>query len=171
MRLFLFLLFVGLPLAELALIIKVGQVAGFWTTLGLIVGMAILGILLLQRQGLGVMRRASEALSAGKPPVAPLVDGVFLSAAALLLITPGFLSDILGLMLLVPPLRRGIARQMLRWMIGSGQVRMATYGAAHRRREGGGRGPSTVIDTEFERLDEKGFEVKGSRPPKRQDDT
>lgn len=159
MRLILFLLFVALPLLELALLIKLGQVAGFWATLGLIVGTALLGSILLNRQGLGVMRRAAEALEHGKPPVAAVVDGVFLFIAGLLLVTPGLVSDTIGLLLFIPPLRRSIANAIFRLMLKSGDVHVATMRTTRRstsgeQRPGGSRAGGVIIETEFERLDE-----------------
>jgi UPF0716 protein FxsA len=178
MRLVLFLVFIAVPLIELALIIKVGQVAGFWPTLSLIVGMAVLGTALLNRQGVAVLNRASEALAAGRPPVDAVVDGVFLFVAGLLLVTPGFVSDAIGLVLLIPPVRRAIARVALRELLKQGTVRTAAYtrtssrstsrpepesGEPARERPGGG----PVIETEFERLSEETIDPKRRRPSDR----
>ena len=176
MHLILFLIFIAVPLIELALIIKVGQLAGFWPTLGLLFGTAILGTALLNRQGMSVLQRASAALDQGKAPVGAVLDGAFLFMAGLLMITPGFLTDLVGLVLLIPPLRRPIARYVLSQMLGSGAVHVRRYewhgetGAEH----GGPRprpGPdgNVVIETEYERIDEPTADPRGRRPADSED--
>lgn len=168
MPIVLFLVFIAVPMIELALIIKVGQTLGFWMTLALMIGMAIAGTAMLNRQGIGVMKKAAEALAEGRPPVAAVIDSVFLFVAGLLLVTPGFLSDILGLLLLIPPVRRWIASAAFRHMTKTGQVRVRTYQRG-RWTETGPDGPSRpthppaeiVIETDYERLDET---TKGDPP-------
>lgn len=166
MPIVLFLVFIAVPLIELALIIKVGQVMGFWVTLGLMVGMAILGSMMLRQQGLGVMRKAAEALSEGRPPVAAVIDSVFLFVAGLLMLTPGFLSDALGISLLIPPFRRWLGNAVIRHIATHGEVRVETYEHARYRP---GATPSgrpdepthrprppvdVIIETDYQRLDD-----------------
>src|SRR5262245_42100113 len=102
-------IFIALPVLELALIIKTGQVIGLWATLGLMLGAGILGAAILSQQSWSMVRRMRESLAQGRPPVAPVLDAVFLMLAAALLITPGFLSDVLALLLLIPPVRHWLA--------------------------------------------------------------
>ncbi len=178
MHLILFLIFVAVPLIELALIIKVGQLAGFWPTLGLIVGTALLGTVLLNRQGMSVLRRVSAALDVGKPPVGAVLDGAFLFMAGLLMITPGFLTDLVGLVLLIPPLRRPIARHVLSQMLGSGEIHVRGYewrggagaeeGGPQRRPRPGPDG-NVVIETDYERIDEPATDQKPRRPADSED--
>lgn len=172
MPIVLFLMLLAIPLIELALIIKVGQTLGFWMTIGLLFGMAALGTALLNRQGISAMRRASESLAAGRPPVGAAVDGLFLGVAALLLITPGFLSDILGLLLLIPPLRRLIASTLLRKLLDGGTVVVyreegrswpGDAGGSGGHRDGpSGRG--VVIETEYERVPDPPKNDRGRNP-------
>ena len=83
------LILIALPMVELALLIKTGQAIGVWATLGLVVGAGFLGAMILAHQGVNVVRRTQQALAQGRPPVAPVLDGVFVVVAGALLITPG----------------------------------------------------------------------------------
>jgi UPF0716 protein FxsA len=106
-----------------------------------------------------VVRRTQQALAQGRPPVAPVLDGVFLVFAGVLLITPGFLSDALALLLLIPPLRRGVARWGVKQLVTRAHVELRAAGGkigdspGQPPAAGSGKGP--VIEGEFERLDEK----------------
>ena len=159
LRLTLGLILIALPMVELALLIKTGQAIGVWATLGLVVGAGALGAAILAYQGLSVVRRTQEALAQGRPPVAPVLDGAFLAVAGALLIMPGFLSDAMALLLLIPPVRRGVARWGVRQLVKRAQVQLR---AADSRVQGGagqppppGPGQGPVIEGEFQRLDEK----------------
>lgn len=157
MRLVLLLVLVAVPLIEISLLIKAGQLLGVWPTLGLVIGTAILGSTVLRWQGLGVLQRASDALDSGRPPIEPVVDGVFLLLAGAFLISPGLLTDLLGLVLLIPPVRRGIARWAFARFLTSGDVHVEIF--SRRTRPGSPprstpSGDGSVIEGEFERLDE-----------------
>jgi UPF0716 protein FxsA len=104
------LLFLAVPFAELFVIIKVGQAIGVLWTIVLLVGMSALGAALVKREGLAVWRRAQERLQHGEVPGEQLIDGVLVLFAGALLLTPGFLSDLVGLLLLLPPVRFGLRR-------------------------------------------------------------
>ncbi len=123
MRLGLLLLFTAVPFLEIALMIKVGQAFGFWPTLALIIASATLGTYVLYEQGFQVLARATEAMGRGRAPVAPVIDGLFILAAGLLLIVPGFMTDVLGLALLVPRIRRGVAKRGIRAVLRSAEMR------------------------------------------------
>jgi UPF0716 protein FxsA len=101
----LFLLFFVAPIAELYVIIRVGAEIGFLNTVGLIVAVAFLGSWLVRREGLRTWVRFNETLAAGRIPTREIVDGVLIIAAGALLLTPGFLSDVIGVLLLFPPTR------------------------------------------------------------------
>jgi len=160
-RLILGLILVALPLLELALLIKTGQLVGFWATLALLMGSGVLGAYVLSRHSVGALRRAALALEQDQPPVAHALDGALLAAAGLLLITPGFLSDFLALLLLIPPLRHALAR----WLVGYGMrrsgLRMQTVGADGETTSEASRpsdyrhGHGPIIEGEFERVDDK----------------
>src|SRR5215212_857393 len=114
MRLLLVVLFIVVPIAELAVLIQIGQLIGVWWTIALLVADAVLGSLLARSQGRLAWRRFNEALRAGRVPAREVADGVLVIFGGALLLTPGFLSDIFGLLLLVPPTRALIRGVFLR---------------------------------------------------------
>src|SRR5215216_4918157 len=105
-------LFIAVPIAELALIIQVGQAIGVWWTIALLVADSVLGSILMRSQGRAAWRRFNQATAAGRVPAREVLDGVLVIFGGALLLTPGFISDILGLLLLLPP-TRAIARGVL----------------------------------------------------------
>ena len=112
MMLPLVLLFIAVPIAELAVIIQVGQAIGIWWTIGLLIADSLLGSWLMRHQGRASWRRFNEAVAAGRVPTREVLDGALVIFGGALLLTPGFLTDILGLVLLVPP-TRAIMRAVL----------------------------------------------------------
>ena len=110
----LLLLFIALPLVELYVIYKVGDAIGILPTILLLAADSVLGSLLLRSQGRAVWRRFNEAMSAGRMPHREVQHGVAVIFGGALLITPGFLTDILGLALLLPPTRALVIRLVSR---------------------------------------------------------
>jgi UPF0716 protein FxsA len=158
MRLLLFAAFTAIPLTEIALLVLLGRWIGFWATMGIIIATAVVGTYVLHRQGFVVMERTMAAINAGKPPIAPVVDGGFLLLSGMLLITPGLITDSVGLLLLIPWVRHRIAAAAVRRVVKSPAFREATAanGAFKPRPEPDGPAPEgPVIDGEFERLDER----------------
>jgi UPF0716 protein FxsA len=107
-------LFIVVPLAELYVILKVGDAIGVLPTIALLAADSVLGSLLLRAQGRAVWRRFNEALAAGRMPHREVMDGVLVIFGGAFLITPGFLTDIVGLVLLVPPTRALVRRLLVR---------------------------------------------------------
>ncbi len=105
MALLLILIFIVLPVAEIYVIIKVGEAIGVLPTIALLILDAILGAALLRSQGRTAWRRFNEALSAGKVPAREVFDGAMVILGAAFLITPGFITDVIGLLFLIPPSR------------------------------------------------------------------
>jgi UPF0716 protein FxsA len=118
MRLLLIVLFIVVPIAELAVLIQVGQAIGVWWTIALLVADAILGSMLARSQGQAVWRRFNEALQAGRAPAREVMDGALVLFGGALLLTPGFLSDILGIVLLLPPTRALVRAILVRRFAG-----------------------------------------------------
>jgi UPF0716 protein FxsA len=106
-------LFIVVPIAELYVIIKVGELIGVLPTLALLLADAVLGSMLLKHQGRGAWRRFNQALAERRFPGREVLDGVLIVVGGTLLLTPGFLSDVVGALLLLPP-TRAIARRLLR---------------------------------------------------------
>lgn len=108
------LIFLVVPLAELAVILQVGQWLGVANTLLLLVLISVAGAWMAKREGLGVLRRIRQQLELGRVPGAELVDGFLVLFAGALLLTPGFLTDCLALLLLMPPVRAVVRRTLRR---------------------------------------------------------
>src|SRR5262245_8614267 len=129
LRLAVGLAFIVVPMLELLLLINIGQSIGTLPTVALVVGTALTGAVIISRQSLTVVSRTLEALSDRRAPVEPVLDGLFLLVAGVLLLTPGLITDVLALVLLVPPLRRLIARAAMRWALRRTRVHIETYKA------------------------------------------
>ncbi len=131
MRLKLLLLFIGVPLLELTVLVQLGQVLGFWSTLAIIVLTGIAGAALARWQGMRVLVRIQEELVAGKMPAAELLDGLLILIAGVMLLTPGFLTDVFGLLLLLPWVRHFVRvwlKMKLLRKLQSGQTRIFVRG-------------------------------------------
>jgi UPF0716 protein FxsA len=101
----LIVVFIVVPLAELYVIIQVGQAIGALPTIAILLLDSVLGSMLLRAQGRAVWRRFNEALAAGRMPHREVVDGVLVIFGGAFLITPGFITDVVGVVLLLPPTR------------------------------------------------------------------
>jgi UPF0716 protein FxsA len=110
----LIVLFIALPLAELYVILKVGDAIGAVWTILLLAADSVLGSLLLRSQGRTVWGRFNTALAEGKMPHREVMDGVLVIFGGAFLITPGFITDVIGLLLLLPPTRALIRSQVVR---------------------------------------------------------
>lgn len=121
-----FLLFLLTPVIEIAVLIEVGSVIGTIQTILLIVATAVFGTVLLRRQGLEVLRRTQASLNQGEMPVAEVFEGVCLLAAGALLLTPGFITDFVGFLLLVPGLRILLGRALLQRFLARSQFTMSS---------------------------------------------
>jgi UPF0716 protein FxsA len=99
------LLFIAVPIAELAVIIQVGQLIGVWWTIALLIADSLFGAWLMRHQGRAAWRRFNAAVQGGRVPAREVLDGALVIFGGALLLTPGFITDILGLILLVPPTR------------------------------------------------------------------
>ena len=110
---YLFLLFLIVPLIEIYFLIQVGEVIGAWPTVLLVVITAVLGVWLLRWQGLSTLTRVQTSLQHGELPAQAMLEGMLLLVAGALLLTPGFVTDAFGFMILVPPLRHAMAGWLL----------------------------------------------------------
>ncbi|MGI9022741.1 MAG: FxsA family protein [Acidimicrobiales bacterium] len=110
----LFIVFLVVPLIELYVIIQVGQVIGALNTIAVLLIVSFAGAWLVKREGMGVARRFREQTALGRVPARELADGVLILFAGALLLTPGFVTDVLGILLLLPPVRSLIRAQGLR---------------------------------------------------------
>jgi UPF0716 protein FxsA len=139
------LLFLIVPLIELAVIIQVGQVIGVWWTILLLLADSILGAWLVRREGMRAWSAFRRALSDARVPTAEVVDGALVLVGGALLLTPGFATDVVGFSFLLPPSRR-LWNAFIRRRVGS---RMFPGGRAGRRRSSTGR--VDVVDVDPDR--------------------
>lgn len=106
----LLLLFTLVPLVELYLLIEIGGAIGVAPTIAIVIVTGVIGAALARWQGLGVLRRLQDDLSAGRPPTDALIDGLLIFVAGAVLLTPGLITDALGFLLLVPAGRAAVRR-------------------------------------------------------------
>jgi UPF0716 protein FxsA len=149
MPILLVVLFIVVPIAELYVIIQVGEAIGLWPTLALLLADALLGSFLLKHQGRGAWRRFNEALAQRRFPGREVVDGLLIVVGGTLLLAPGFITDIFGLILLIPPTRAIVRGLLKRFTIGRflvvGMPGGGRFGAPH---EPGAQSPSRDYDFE-----------------------
>jgi UPF0716 protein FxsA len=116
------LLFLVVPIVELYVIIQVGREIGALNTIGLLLLISVVGAWLAKREGMGVWRRLNQQVNAGKVPGAELIDAFLILLAGALLLTPGFISDVLAIFLLIPPTRALVRRVLRRRFMGKVEV-------------------------------------------------
>ena len=106
----LFFLFVAVPIIEIGLFIQVWGFLGLWTTLAIVVLTALVGTALMRAQGMAALQKLQTSIESGGNPADPIANGAFILIAGLLLLTPGFFTDTIGLLLLVPRVRQALIR-------------------------------------------------------------
>ncbi|MEJ7892214.1 MAG: FxsA family protein [Solirubrobacteraceae bacterium] len=131
------LLFLVVPIAELYVIIQVGQAIGVLPTIAILLLDSLVGAWLLRTQGRLAWRRFSDTLAAGRPPAREVIDGGLILLGGAFLLTPGFLTDLLGIVLLLPPTRALVRRVLARRLLGRMTASMARGPAAPPPRPGG----------------------------------
>lgn len=147
-----FLLFLTIPLIEIYLLIQVGSVLGALPTVGLIVLTAMMGAALLRWQGMATLQRVRQTLARGELPAMALFEGAVLLFCGALLLTPGFFTDIIGFIGLIPLLRRTV----ILWLLSKGLIR-GDVGARTERRpaaEEDKRSGGRTIEGQFWREDD-----------------
>lgn len=144
------LIFVGVPLIELSVLIEVGSDIGAFSTILLCLLTAAVGLSLIRMQGLKVVADLQNASQDGQPLVEPLVHGFFLLIAGVCLFFPGFITDAIGGLLLIPPVRLALGRAGLAGAAARGSKKF--YYSHH---SGGGK-PTIIIDGDFTETDAPG---------------
>lgn len=159
----LIILFIVVPIVELYVIIQIGSLIGVVPTLALLLADALLGSLLLRHQGRGAWRRFNAALAERRFPGREVADGLLIAIGGTLLLTPGFVTDIFGLIFLIPPTRaivRGLLRRLAaRRFFVVGMATSAGQGAAGYPHGSTGNGAPRDYD-----IDGTAEEVKGDDP-------
>ena len=146
----LFLLFVSIPIIEIALFIQVGGWLGLWPTLAIVIATAILGTFLVRNQGLMAISNIRTNLQEFQDPTESLAHGAMILASGLLLLTPGFFTDAVGFTLLVPPFRLAL----FHWIRGKVNVKSFVQTSYHHEQRPAADGD--VIDGDFSDLENDG---------------
>jgi UPF0716 protein FxsA len=145
--LWLFLIFIGLPVVEIALFIEVGGAIGLVPSLLIVILSAVAGTAIIRLQGLRALDRLRTSVQDGGDPVGPIAHGALVLVAGVLLLVPGFFTDAMGLLLLIPAVRA----QVIRW----GASRLTVQAASFvQTRRGPAPGPRDIIDADYEIVDE-----------------
>ena len=142
---YLLILFLTVPLIEIYFLIEVGEVIGAWPTVLLVVFTAVLGVWLLRWQGLSTLTRVQTSLEHGELPAQAMLEGMLLLVAGALLLTPGFVTDSVGFLILVPPLRQRLAG----WLLQKGMLQAGMPPGSSQSPPG-----QRTIEGEFEKRDD-----------------
>jgi UPF0716 protein FxsA len=140
--------FIAVPLLEIALFIEIGGWIGLGPTLALIIVSAVIGAWIMRQQGIGVLRRAQQQLAEGVLPVREVFEGLCLLVAGALLLTPGFFTDALGALLLVPAARRALYRRLRH------RIEAHVVDVANRPEDGAPVRAGPTIEAEYEEIED-----------------
>lgn len=109
---YLLVLLITMPIIEIAILLRVGEAAGWISTLLFVIATALLGSALLRQQGLATLNRARQRMDSGEMPAQQLVEGLFIMIGGVLLLTPGFVTDAFGFLCVIPLSRQWLARKL-----------------------------------------------------------
>jgi len=151
-EMWLFLAFVIVPIVEIGLFITVGGAIGLWPTLAIVILTAIVGTQLMRHQGISTLNRLQTNLAQGKNPTDPIAQGAMILVAGVLLLTPGFFTDALGFLLLIPLVRKAIIAAVASRISVSGVQFSASSQTGTPYKAGDG----DIIDAEYDVLDDEG---------------
>ncbi|MDV2079986.1 FxsA family protein [Marinobacter xestospongiae] len=143
------LLFIIMPIVEMAILIKVGAAIGALNTIALVLLTAVVGAALLKQQGLATLLRANQRLNSGELPAREVAEGLILAVGGALLLTPGFVTDTVGFLCLLPGSRHWLAAQALKRMQVRGQTQTFQFGMGPGPFGPGRPGDSDIIEGEF----------------------
>ena len=152
----LFVLFVTVPIIEIALFIQIGGEIGLLSTLGIVIATAFLGTYLVRKQGLSALSQLKNNVETLENPIAPLAHGIMILLAGALLLTPGFFTDAVGFSLLVPNIRiwlfERVKQRILHSQNGFSFTHARTGGAKHSSQNGERQASGTTIEGIYEEL-------------------
>ena len=165
----LFLLFIIVPIAELMLLIRVGQTIGVLPTIVLVLATAAIGVRILRHQSLSTLKRAQQRMQSGEVPGKEIVEGFLISIGGALLLTPGFITDLFAIGLLLPPTRHALVGYLFRkgamkaMSTGPGAFVFTRFGGGFPPQ--GGPGRRDIFEGEFSRDDEPKTPLRGPKGP------
>lgn len=155
---YLFLAFIVVPVVEIFMITQVASQLGWLSTILLVIGVSMVGAWLVKREGLSVIRRVRDAAGRGKLPTNELADGAMIFFASALMLTPGFITDFVGLALLIPPVRALLRPPVISFFTSRLEVRTAGFGGGVFNSGGPGFGRRTPG------FGREVFDVDGAQP-------
>ena len=145
--------FIIIPIIEMVILIKVGGIIGALPTVGLVLLTAIIGAAMLRQQGAATLLRANQRMASGELPAQEMAEGILLAVGGALLLTPGFVTDVVGFACLIPFTRKWLTGYVVNRMVVTGQMSMgaewSSYQGPRRDRYG-----NIIIEGEFERENE-----------------
>ncbi len=158
-----FLLFLLVPLIEIGLFIQVGGLIGLWPTLAIVVLTAIAGTMMVRSQGFRVLNELRGSFEQLNDPTEPLAHGAMILFSGALLLTPGFFTDAVGFALLIPAVRTAVWRAIRARVVVTGM----SYGTgpAQRGPQRNGRHDSDVIEADYHEIDPRADDSSGSNGP------
>lgn len=165
MALLILLTMIVVPITEIAVFIEAGNLLGLWPTIGVVILTAIIGSALLRHQGLATLVRVRQSMDAGKLPVAELFDGLCLLVAGALLLTPGFVTDAVGLLLFMPPFRAVLRGLMARRLKSQGHdFQMHAQSETGQAQSHNPGFDGTIIEGEFQEVNSDEGSAEPDRP-------
>ena len=150
---------IGVPLLEIAVFIKVGGWIGLGPTLALIVLSAVIGAWIVRQQGISVLLRGQRELAGGSVPLLAAFEGLCLAIAGVLLLLPGFFTDAIGALLLVPAVRRMLYRHLRH------RIETHVVGVSSPPRDHAPRTPGPIIEAEYEQIEDRDHAQADMPPP------
>ena len=153
----LFLIFVAIPIVEIALFIQVGDWLGLWPTLAIVILTAFLGTNLMRRQGLATLARLQGSVSKGENPVGPIAHAAMILVSGVLLLTPGFFTDAVGFALLLPLIRAALIKWGAAQILKSNTVMFSNMSQGVGPQNSAVDGDFVVLDDEPEKKSTSGW--------------
>ncbi|MCD9504088.1 membrane protein FxsA [Photobacterium phosphoreum] len=160
----LMLLFIVVPMVEIGLFIQVGGLLGLWPTIAIVFLTAVIGASLVRSQGIATLISVQKKLQQGEVPTQEIIEGMLLAVAGVLLLTPGFMTDALGLVLLLPLSRAKVARLLMQKVTLKNSFNQFGGGFAHHTHSKDAAN-GDVFDGEFERKDDHNNNNSNPRLP------
>nr|WP_269783372.1 FxsA family protein [Photobacterium phosphoreum] len=158
------LLFIVVPMVEIGLFIQVGGLLGLWPTIAIVFLTAVIGASLVRSQGIATLISVQKKLQQGEVPTQEIIEGMLLAVAGVLLLTPGFMTDALGLVLLLPLSRAKVARLLMQKVTLKNSFNQFGGGFAHHTHSKDAAN-GDVFDGEFERKDDHNNNNSNPRLP------
>lgn len=153
----LFIALIVVPLIEIALFIEVGGLIGLWPTIAIVILTALIGAALLRRQGLAVLTDLERRVRAAEDPRGPILHGLLILVSGIVLLTPGFFTDTIGFLLLVPPVRDWLIRTIGRRIVVAGMAARARQGPDEPR-----PAREATIETDYEDVTDRSKPRRGA---------